>query len=298
MTMTSSEGPPLDATPLVSTEWLGGRLGDPAIRIAEVKQERENTDYESGHVPGALSWYWKDIFWDELSREFASPQQMAERLSAQGISNRHTLVLYSARVQFAIYGYWVLTTMCGHQDVRVLDGGRHKWTRENRALITEVPATVSVPCQPARTTRDDSTRARRDEVLARIGTPGTVLVDGRSDEEYSGRRVKPGTGPDHGAERHGHIPGAVHLPSLSLLNEDWSFRPRADLERMFRAAGAAPDQAAEVITYCRLGHRASMAWFAMTKLLGWQHVRVYDGSWTEWGSCVGLPVQRDIPAGP
>lgn len=283
---------------LVSTDWLAARLDDPSVRIAEVKLEPDDADYARGHVPGAMAWYWKDVFWDDTSREFVAPRQVAERMSEYGISDSTTVVLYSSRVQFAVYGYWALTVMSGHPDTRVLDGGRTKWLMEGRPLSTAVPAVTAVAYRATTSGRDDSTRVRRDEVLARLGVPGTVLVDGRSREEYLGLRVKPAPGPDYGAERYGHIPGAVHVPSLSLLNDDRTFKSAAELERIFRAAGAAPDQASEVITYCRLGHRASMAWFAMVRLLGWGHVRVYDGSWTEWGSCVGLPVSRDVWSAP
>ena len=283
---------------LVTTEWLTARLDDPSVRIAEVSLEPDDGDYARGHVPGAMAWYWKDAFWDGTSREFVSPRQVAERLSGFGVSDSTTLVLYSSRVQFAVYGYWALTVMSGHPDTRVLDGGRTKWLAEGRPLSTAVPAVTAAAYRARTSGRDDSTRVRRDEVLACLGQPGTVLVDGRSREEYLGLRVKPAPGPDFGAERYGRIPGAVHVPSLSLLNDDRTFKNPAELERIFRDAGAAPDQASEVITYCRLGHRAAMAWFAMACLLGWGHVRVYDGSWTEWGNCVGLPVRRDVPTTP
>lgn len=278
---------------LVGTGWLAGHLEDPSVLVAEIGTEPANPDYLNGHIPGAASWYWKDLFWDPLTREFASPQQVSERLAAQGVSEASTLVLYSSRVQFSSYGYWVLGRMCGHPGIRILDGGRGKWLAEGRPVsAAEEPAAGPAVCRLARAERDDSTRITRAEVLARLGDPGTVILDGRSAEEFAGLRVKPAPGFDHGAERAGHIPGAVHLPVSGLLGPDGGIRPAAELERVFRAAAAAPDQAAEVIAYCRLGHRASMIWFAMSHILGWDHVRVYDGSWTEWGSCVGMPVER------
>lgn len=280
---------------LVSTTWLAAHLTDPSVRVAEIAPEPQQQGYQNGHIAGALGWYWKDYFWDPLAREFPSPQQAAARLAAQGIGEGTTLVLYSARVQFAAYGYWVLSHLCGHSDTRILDGGRGKWLAEGRPVSNAEPSVTPASYRPARPGRDDSTRIGRDALLARLRSPGTAILDARSAEEYAGRRVKPAPGPDHGAQRAGHIPNAVHLPASRLLGPDGCVRPTAELDRLFRAAGAAPDQACEVITYCRLGHRASLAWFTMTQLLGWQHVRVYDGSWTEWGSCVGMPVERQAP---
>ena len=292
-----------ETSPLVSTQWLADHLGDPGLHVAEIRTEPGPPEPAANHVPGALSWFWKDFFWDPLSREFVSPAQAAERLAVQGVSDRDTLVLYSPRVQFSIYGYWVLSVLCGHPGIRVLDGGSPKWLAEGRPVSEQVtlarpqqeqaaPAWRQEEYPAARAARDESTRIRRDEVLACIGHPGTAIIDARSPEEFQGLRVRPAPGVDHGAERAGHIPGAVHLPATELLGPDGGFRPKEEIEQIFRAAGGAPDQASQVIAYCRLGHRASMAWFAASRILGWDHLRVYDGSWTDWGSCVGLPVER------
>lgn len=280
---------------LVSTDWLAAHLDDPSVKVAGIRIEPGEPD--GGHIPGALSWFWKDAFWDTLAREFATPDQLARRLAAQGISETTTLVLYSPRVQFSIYGHWVLTEMCGHPDTRVLDGGWPKWLAEGRPVAATAVAPDAAqpgPYRQARAERDDATRIRREELLSRLGGR-TVIVDARSAEEYAGLRVRPLPGFDHGAERAGRIPGARHLPVSQLLGPDGTFRPKEEIEAIFRAAGAAPDQAEEVIAYCRLGHRASMAWFAASRILGWSHLRVYDGSWTEWGSSVGMPVERDEP---
>ena len=286
---------PGPAPALVSAGWLSAHLTDPAVRVAEIRTEPADPADQAGRFPGTLSWFWKDLLWDPLVRDFVSPQQAAAALAAGGITEQTTLVLWSSRPQFACYAYWVLTVMCGHADTRVLDGGRAQWPDP----AGEAPA-VAAPAvyRPARAARDDSSRIGRDDVLARIGARGTVILDARSAEEYAGLRVKPAPGPDHGAERAGHIPGAAHLAASALLTPDGTFRPAAELDRAFRSVGAAPDQTAQVIVYCRLGHRASLLWFAMTRLLGWEHVRVYDGSWTEWGSCVGMPVQREAAAVP
>lgn len=293
-----------EASPLVSTRWLADHVGDPGLRVAEIRTEPGHPEPGADRIPGALSWFWKDFFWDPLSREFTSPEQAMERLAAQGVSDRDTLVLYSPKVQFSVYGYWVLSAMCGHPGIRILNGGLAKWLAEGRP-VSEVatparrqdeqvtPAGRQEEYAVAPAARDESTRIKRDEVLARIGRPDTVIIDARSREEFQGLRVRPAPGVDHGAERAGHIPGAVHLPASELLGPDGGFRPEEEIEKLFRAVGGAPDQVKQVVTYCRLGHRASMAWFAASRILGWDHVRVYDGSWTEWGSCVGLPVERE-----
>lgn len=279
--------------PLVTATWLSEHLDDPRLRVAEIQYEPDVNEYAEGHIPGAVHWFWKDLFWDRRMRQFVSPEQMAERLGRWGVSEHTTLVLYSGRNQYAAYGYWVFKTMCGHPDVRVLDGSRRRWVLDGGKLTTEVPDVTPVPYRPGKQERDDSTRVSRDDVLANLERPGRLLVDARYPEEYRGERVKPGTGFDHGAECYGHVPGAVNLVFRDLLDpDDFRFKPVPELERLFRGAGAAPDQADQVVAYCRLGHRASLIWFTASELLGWRHVRIYDGSWTEWGSIVGAPIER------
>ncbi len=297
-----------ETSPLVSTQWLADHVGDPGLRTAEIRTEPGHPEPGANHIPGAVSWFWKDFFWDPLSREFVSPAQAAKRLAAQGVSDRDTLVLYSPRVQFSIYGYWVLSAMCGYRGIRILNGGLGKWLAEGRPVSERVTLARRQDEQAALAggqeeyaaalaARDESTRIRRDEVLACIGRPDTAIIDARSREEFQGLRVRPAPGVDHGAERAGHIPGAVHLPASELLRPDSGFRPKEEIEQLFRAVGGAPDQTERVVIYCRLGHRASMAWFAASRILGWDHARIYDGSWTEWGSCVGLPVERGAQEG-
>jgi thiosulfate/3-mercaptopyruvate sulfurtransferase len=281
------------ASSIVAPAWLHEHLGDPTVRVAQIRHELDEDDYSDGHIPGARWWYWKDLLWHPTDREFAAPAQIAERLGAAGVGADMTLVLYGGRNHYAMHAYWVLHEMLGHRDVRVLDGGKRRWTLEGRPLTTDLPELVPVAYRPVRRARDDSSRVTRDDVRTNLGRAGRVLIDARTAEEFRGERVKPAPGPDHGAERRGHIPGAVNLHGRDLMDpNDSTLKPREELERMLRAIGAAPDQADEVVVYCRLSHRASSVWFAMTTILGWDHVRVYDGSWTEWGSIVGFPVER------
>ncbi len=278
---------------IVSPAWLHRHLGDPALKVAQIRYELDEDDYSDGHIPGARWWYWKDLLWHPTDREFATPAQLAERLGAAGIDADTTLVVYGGRNHYAMHAWWVLHEMLGHPDIRVLDGGKRRWTLEGRPLTTDLPEITPVVYRPLRTERDDLSRVTRDDVRTNLGRVGRVLIDARTAEEFRGERVKPAPGFDHGAECRGHIPGAVNLHGRDLLDpNDFTLKPRDELERMFRMVGAAPDQADEVIVYCRLSHRASSIWFVMTTVLGWDHVRVYDGSWTEWGSIVGFPVER------
>jgi thiosulfate/3-mercaptopyruvate sulfurtransferase len=279
--------------PIATVAWLAERITDPTVKVVQLLYEPDIDDYTEGHIPGAQVRFWKKLLWDERAREFATPAQVAERLGAMGVRPTDTLVLHSGRNQYAMYGYWVLKVMNGHADVRVLDGGKRMWTSMGHPLSTDVPTPTPVAYPTTRKFREDSSRVSRDDVLAGLGRPGRRLLDARSPEEYRGERVKPAPGGDHGAESYGRIPGAVSLPAHSLMDaQDFTVRPKEELESLFRAAGAAPDQVDEVVAYCRLSHRGSALWFTMTQILGWNHIRVYDGSWTEWGSMVGMPVER------
>ncbi len=275
---------------LVSTEWLEAHLGDPAVVILEVSIDpSEKAEYRSGHVPGAHYVYWKDLLWHDSDREFPSPEVMAQRLGALGVGDDTTVALVGDPFQFAAYAYWVMTMTGQKGRPRLVNGGRRTWLAENRPLSVDVPtpALRSLTAGPS----DMRSRIGRDEVRAGLGTEGRVLVDMRSPEEYRGERVSP---PwlefDHGAERSGHIPGAQSLYIDELLRDDGTLLPLDQLRARFAAVGAI--DAADVITYCRLSHRGSLAWFVLTRLLGLSNVRVYDGSWTEWGSIVGYPVER------
>jgi thiosulfate/3-mercaptopyruvate sulfurtransferase len=279
---------------LITAEQLLDDLDVPSLRVVEVTPEPVLEDYLRGHIPGAQAWYWKDVVWDDLSREFPTPPVLAQRLGELGIGDGTTLVLYARRNQYAIYCAWVLGELCGFADVRVLDGGKTVWERRGFPMTTDAPLVAPAARAAPRSDRSDRSRIRRDELLARLAAPAPPrLLDARYPEEYDGRRVKPGDGFDHGAERRGHIPGAVNVPYESLLDPtDGTFLPAEQLRARLAAVGATPEQADEVVAYCRLGHRGSLVWFVATQLLGYDHVRLYDGSWTEWGSMVGAPVER------
>ncbi len=259
--------------------------------MVEVSASKDSASYQTGHIPGAVWWFWKDALWHPTDREFVTPEQLAELLGSIGVSPRTILVLYGTPV----YAFWVLT-MAGHKNLRLLDGGKKAWSAQGHSLSQELPdfPFVVYPAGSA----DPSSRVGRDDVRAKLGQVERRLLDVRSPEEYRGQRVSPPPGElqfdfDHGAERTGRIPGAMHLFFRELLNEDDTFIYPAQLRSALNQADVSPDSETEVVTYCRLSHRATLAWFAMRHLLGMKNVRVYDGSWTEWGSIVGFPIEKD-----
>ena len=279
-----------DATALVSPEWLAAHADDPDVCLIEIAGlgQDEMQAYRAGHVPGAIGWKWKDMLWDPAMREFPGPEAFAARLGAAGIGNDTTVVFYGEDIQFGIYAWWAFR-YCGHADVRVLDGGRYRWRDEGRPLTTDVPAArAAVTYSPV--ARREEMRVHRDAVLASLGKTDTLILDGRSPEEYAGTRVGGPGGPDVGAVRYGRIPGARHLHYVDLLNADKSFKSSADLREL--PALRDLDRKGNVFAYCRMSHRATVIHFALTQLLGVDKVRVYDGSWTEWGNLVGVPVER------
>lgn len=280
----------MSSPPLVSTAWLEDNLSDPNLRIVEVCSLRDDKTYHEGHIPGAMWVYWKSACWQDSEREFVTPAEMAKLFGRMGIGPRSTVVLYGDPVQYGSYAYWAFT-MAGHANLRLLDGGRRKWVLEGRPMTRNVPRFPAVD-YPA-PTGTSSMRVGRRNVRDNLGQPKRLLLDLRSPEEYTGKRVSEYSfAVDHGAERTGRIPGAVHLYFKELLNEDDSFKSPAELRRVLTGAGVAPEQFDDVVCYCRLSHRATIAWIALTHILGHTNIKIYDGSWTEWGSIVGYPIEK------
>jgi len=270
---------------LVDTTWLAEHGADPDVRIIEINRD-DLEAYHSGHIPNAIGWNWKAMLWDARERQFPASAVFADRLGGAGISNKTTVVLCGVPVQFGTYAWWVFKYL-GHRDVRLLDGGMTKWTQESHPLTCDVPDFA--PADYRANTAIDRMRATRDDVLRELENPGITIIDHRSIEEYSGARVSPPGMDDVGAERSGRIPGAVHLPYMTLLNEDDTFKSPSELRQLIQLV--LPDEESPAISYCRLSHRATLAYFAMTEILGYRNLRVYDGSWTEWGSMVGVPIE-------
>ena len=275
---------------LVSTEWLAANLGRPGLVVVE-----SNEDvllYETGHIPGAVKIDWHTELNDPVERDFVDGERFAELLSAKGISRDDTIVLYGDKSNWwAAYAMWVFS-LFGHADIRLLDGGRDKWIAEGRELTTEAPVRERTDYPVI--SRDDTTlRAFKEDVLAHFGKP---LIDVRSPEEYSGERTHMPAYPEEGALRGGHIPSAQSVPWARAAAEDGTFRSREELEAIYLdGAGLKPGD--EVIAYCRIGERSSHSWFVLQHLLGFENVRNYDGSWTEWGSTVRVPIATGTEPG-
>ena len=275
---------------LVDPAWLHRHRNDPKVRLIEIAGmgQDQMQAYKAGHVPGAVCWNWKEMLWDPYMRDFPAPEDFARRCGKAGIGNDTTVVFYGEGVQFGLYAWWTFR-YCGHTKVKVLDGARYRWAAEGRPLATdEPPPAAPVSYQPMK--RVERMRINRDKVLAALRGNTTLILDGRSPEEYSGQRVGGPGGPDVGALRYGRIPGAKHLYFEELLDGNKAFKPVPEVEQLVAARGAVPDR--DIVTYCRMSHRATVIYFALTQLLGYKKVRIYDGSWTEWGNLVGVPVER------
>ncbi|HUP31792.1 MAG TPA: sulfurtransferase [Gaiellaceae bacterium] len=271
---------------LVTTEWLAEHIGDDGVVVAEVD---ENTDlYEEGHISGAFKLHWRDDLQDALERDIVEQAAFEELMASRGIGNDTTVVLYGDKNNwFAAYAYWYLKVY-GHEDVRILDGGRQKWIDEARELTTDVPSSrsASYAAKPA----DESIRARRDAVLAGLGDPARALVDVRSPQEYSGELMAPPGYEQEGASRSGHIPTAQSIPWAQAVRDDGTFKSTDELRELYAGKGVTPDK--EVVAYCRIGERSAHTWFVLRELLGYPDVKNYDGSWTEWGNLVDVPIER------
>jgi thiosulfate/3-mercaptopyruvate sulfurtransferase len=272
---------------LVDTDWVAEHLNDPKVRLVE-----SNEDvllYDTGHIPGAIKIDWLGELNDALARDYIDKERFEALLAAKGISNDTTVVFYGDKNNWwATYAFWVFK-LFGHEDARVLNGGRAKWIAEGRELSKEVP---SYP-QGSYTApeRDDTTiRAFRDQVLQHIKQENTALVDVRSPDEYNGIKLHMPDYPQEGAQRGGHIPTAKSIPWAKAANEDGTFKSVEALQELYGGQGVTPDK--DVIAYCRIGERSSHTWFVLTYLLGYPKVRNYDGSWTEWGNGVGLPIEK------
>jgi thiosulfate/3-mercaptopyruvate sulfurtransferase len=277
-------------TPLVTPAWLDAHRDDPNVRLIEIAGLRQDDmqAYKAGHVPGAICWKWKEMLWDSHMRDFPAPDEFAHRLGAAGIGNDTTVVMYGESMQFGVYAWWTFK-YCGHANVKLLDGARYRWADEGHPLVTEVPpGAAAVRYQPLQ--RNENMRIRSDAVLAALGQSDVVILDGRSPEEYTGQRVGGPGGSDTGAVRNGRIPGAKHLFFGDLLTSNKSFKPVDELRDLVAERSATPDK--NVIVYCRMSHRSTVLYFTLTQLLGYPNVRVYDGSWTEWGNLVGVPIER------
>jgi len=269
---------------LVSTEWAGNNLDTPGVVFVEVDENTSAYDDE-GHIPGAVKLDWKDDLQDAVKRDFVDQQQFSKLLSDKGISNDDTVILYGGNNNwFAAYAYWYFK-LYGHADVKLLDGGRKRWELDARPLVKDAvsrPAT-SYTAQPL----DNSIRAYRDEVISAIGAKN--LVDVRSPDEFSGKILAPAHLPQEQSQRPGHIPGAINVPWSKAANEDGTFKSDEDLAKLYEAAGL--DGSKETIAYCRIGERSSHSWFVLQELLGHRNVKNYDGSWCEYGSLVGAPIE-------
>jgi len=274
---------------LVTTDWLAQHLHDPGIRIVEVDEDTEA--YYRGHIPGAVAVNWNADLQDPLRRDFISPEAFAKLQDRLGITPDTLVVLYGGNNNwFAAYAYWYYKVY-GHEPVKLLDGGRKAWELEGRELTTEPPAVEPTSGYPVRQP-DYSIRAFRDQVLNDyLGKPGAALVDVRSPEEYRGEKLAPDHLPQEVAQRPGHIPGAANIPWSKAVNpETGKFLSDEELANLYAEKGITKDK--DVVAYCRIGERSAHTWFVLHELLGFPKVRNYDGSWTEWGSLVGVPIER------
>jgi thiosulfate/3-mercaptopyruvate sulfurtransferase len=269
---------------LVDAEWVEAHHGDPGVVLVEV--DEDTSAYDKGHIRDAVKIDWKTDLQDPVRRDFVDKAGFEALLSAKGISNDDTVVLYGGNNNwFAAYAYWYFR-LYGHQNVKLLDGGRKKWELESREIVTDVPQRPATSYQAK--DQDASIRALRDEVIAAIGKRN--LVDVRSPDEFSGKLLAPAHLPQEQAQRGGHIPTAKNVPWSKAAEEDGTFKSDDDLRALY-GDEAGVDFGKDTIAYCRIGERSAHTWFVLHELLGQQNVKNYDGSWTEYGSLVGVPIE-------
>jgi thiosulfate/3-mercaptopyruvate sulfurtransferase len=272
---------------LVDTQWVEDHLDDNSIRIVEVD---ENPGlYAEAHIPGAIGFDWKKDLQDQVKRDFLGPDEFGALFGSRGISNDHLIVLYGDRNNwFAAYTYWYLQYY-GHDNVKLMNGPREKWIEEGRPTTSDVPNydSATFKAQPG----DDAIRAKRDEVMAALGE-STSLVDVRSPQEFSGELIAMAGYEQEGAQRAGHIPGAASVPWAQAVKEDGTFKSADELRELYTGKGVLNGN--DVIAYCRIGERSAHTWFVLHELLGHDAVKNYDGSWTEWGNLVDVPIEKDV----
>ncbi len=270
---------------LVTTDWVARNLDNPDVKLVEV--DVDTTAYDEGHAPGAIAFNWTSQLQDQVRRDIITRGALEELLGNAGISNGDTVILYGDNNNwFAAYAFWLLE-MYGHAEIKLMDGGRKKWVAENRPLTKEVPQPRKATYRAMEVNGD--LRAKRSRVIDALGAPNVTLVDVRSPAEYSGEIMAP-PGLAETAQRTGHIPGAKNVPWAQAVAEDGTFKSPQELEQLYATKGVTKDQ--EVIAYCRIGERSSHTWFALKHLLGYPNVRNYDGSWTEYGSLIDVPIEK------
>lgn len=274
---------------LVSTDWVASHGSDPNVRLLEV--DVDTTAYDKGHIQNAIGWNWQSQLQDNVRRDILTKPQFEDLMSKSGINNGDTVVLYGDNNNwFAAYALWQLKYW-GHKDARLMNGGRKKWELEGRSFTTAAPNVTRTQYKAANA--DENVRAKRDLVFDVLKGRNAYLVDVRSPDEFSGKVIAP-PGMSETAQRGGHIPGAVSFPWSKAANEDGTFKSYDELSKLLGAQGVQPGR--EAVAYCRIGERSSHTWFVLKYLLGFDKVRNYDGSWTEWGNLVDAPIEKGEPA--
>jgi thiosulfate/3-mercaptopyruvate sulfurtransferase len=272
---------------LVDTQWVEDHLDDDSIRIVEV--DENPALYAESHIPGAIGFDWQKDLQDQVERDFLGPEDFGKLFGSRGISNDHTIVLYGDRNNwFAAYTFWYLKYY-GHDNVKLMNGPREKWINEGRPTSSDKPSHGATTFKAE--APDDSIRAKRDEMLKLVGTD-TRLVDVRSPQEFSGELIAMAGYEQEGAQRAGHIPGAANVPWAQAVNEDGTFKSADDLRELYSGKGVLNGD--DIVAYCRIGERSAHTWFVLHELLGVDNVKNYDGSWTEWGNMVAVPVEKNV----